>query len=310
MIEEILSNTICLGETRIPNFSPSLRAEAAAFSRYAYDLSYDHGSLTREELTALLEEMGIWTKEDERKFEESLKALQELKVQYFEAFALKFRRKDIKKQIQDKLEEINKEISRKSQFLEYTCDFAQDEAYVMYLLKEVGNPFHLYRRYAKWKLSEEKVRELYFDNTWRSIWAGSKEASGIFGLPMNSLNENQLSLIYWSKTYDSIQQIENCPNSSALEDVLAVDGWMIKYNRKRAAEEKTQHIDFKAAETFIPVSSPEEAREIMELNSAEGKRIIRARSKDLTRKGELDEREFSLVKQGISMKINELSTGG
>jgi hypothetical protein len=54
-------------------------------------------------------------------------------------------------------------------------------------------------------------------------------------------------------------------------------------------------------------SSQKEVREINNLNSPEGKQILKSRAKDLADKGTLDERQFSHVKQELGMKKNELS---
>lgn len=308
MIEEILSNSIRLGDIRIPNFTPQQKADASVFAKKVYSDCYDGGSLIRDELTEILNDLGYWTQSDEEEFKQDLNHLQQMKVDYYENFNILSRATSIKKSIKLQTEAINREIARRSQFVEYTCEYASEEAFFMYLVKDYSEPFFLYRKFSEWKLPEDAIRDLYFDNTWKVAWSITKNPQELFGCSINYLNDNQLNLLYWSKTYDTIQQIEDAPSYAAMQDVYAVDGWMTKYNRKKEAEDKTKTIKNNAAEVYLPVRSRQEAREIIELNSPEARSVLKSRSKDLQKSPELNERQFSFVKQDIGMKINELNS--
>jgi hypothetical protein len=143
------------------------------------------------------------------------------------------------------------------------------------------------------------------------IWTTSKDVRTIFGLNSNGLNENQMSLVYWSKIYDNISESMEAPSGLVMKDATAVDGWLIKQSKNREMEDKKKELpNQNAGEVFVIASNQKEIKEINNLNSIEGKQVLRSRARDLATKGELDERQFSHVKQEIGIKKNELSFRG
>jgi len=143
------------------------------------------------------------------------------------------------------------------------------------------------------------------------VWTTSKDIKTIFGLNSNELNDNQISLVYWSKIYDNISESMEAPNNSVMRDCIAVDGWLIKQAKKRETEDRKNALPSSdAGEIFVPITSKKEIKEVNNLNSPEGKQILKSRAKDLADKGTLDERQFSHVKQELNMKKNELSFRG
>ena len=255
--------------------------------------------------------MGLWSDEEEADFSKCLEDIQQMKMDYYEAFALETRRNKIKQAIREKTTALNLQFQHKSYLSDYTCEAARNEAYGFYLFRDRDCPFSFYRKFSLSNLSEDKIRELYFDQTWRAIWSVSKDPQAIFGNTLSYLNDNQLSLLYWSKLYDSVAESMDAPNNSAMKDPLAIDGWLIKQNKKREAEDKKNALpNQNAGEVFVMASSQKEIKEINSLNSAEGKQVLKSRARDLANKGELDERQFSHVKQDIGIKKNELSFRG
>lgn len=293
------------------NFTPIEKAEASAFSQTVYDACFMDGGFSKEELADHLEEIGIWTSEDEESYTKIFDDIQLMKVDYFENFAVPSRRARIKSAISKKVESANAKFYDRSYLYDYTCEAAKDEAYGAYLFKDHYSPLLFYRKFLAARIQEEELRELYFDPTWRMIWAISKDSQSIFGLNANALNENQLGLLYWSKIYDSISESSEAPTSAVMRDTIAVDGWMIKQSKTREAEDKMKTLPTSdASENFVMVSSAKEAREINSLNNAEGKQILKSRVRDLAANGDLDERQFSHVKQEIGIRKNELSFRG
>ena len=306
-----MSNTTLLAfkkPIRIANFSPIEKAEAAAYSEAVYDECFEFGSFSKEELADYLMEVGLWTKKEEEDYLKGLEDLQQMKVDYFEVFVIETRRMKIKRAIEAKIHQLNTAFQKKIYLNEYTCEYARDEAYAYYLFRDRDSPFVFSRKFLNSRISEEDIRALYFDSTWRMIWGGSKDPKSVFGLSANQLNDNQLSLLYWSKLYDNIGESMDSPSNIVMRDPLAVDGWFIKQAKKREAEEKKKDLPTQnAGEVFVMASSQKEVREINSLNSPEGKQILKSRAKDLANKGTLDEQQFSHVKQELSMKKNELS---
>lgn len=296
---------------RIANFSPIEKAEAAAYSEAVYDECFESGSFSKEELADYLMEIGLWTQQQEEDYLKGFEDLQQMKMDYFEAFALETKRTKIKKAIDAKMHQLNIAFQKKIYLSEYTCEYARDEAYAYYLFRDKDAPFAFSRKFLSSRMSEEDIRALYFDSTWRMIWGVSKDAKSIFGVSSNQLNDNQLSLLYWSKLYDNIGESMDAPSNAVMKDPLAVDGWFIKQAKKRETEDKKNALpDQNSGEVFVMASSQKEIKEINSLNSAEGKQILKSRAKDLAAKGSLDERQFSHVKQEIGLKKNELSFRG
>jgi hypothetical protein len=309
-----LSNTTLLKFStpiRIPNFSPIEKAEAAAYAQSVYDECFESGSFSKEEMYDYLVDNGLWTEEKEVEYNKSFEDLQQMKVDYFEAFSLETRRNRIKGAILAKMGKINDLHGEKSYLSEYTCDYARDEAYGVYLFKDTNSPFSFYRKFVSAKIQEDVVRGMYFDSTWRTIWNVSKDPIAIFGMNLNWLNDSQLLLLYWSKVYDNIAESSEVPSHAVMKDPLAIDGWLIKQSKNREAEDKKKALPSNnAGEVFVMAGSKKEIVEINNLNSLEGKQVLKSRAKDLKTKGELDEGQFSHVKQELNMKKNELSFRG
>lgn len=290
------------------NFTPIEKAEASAFSESVYDACFMDGGFNKAELADFLEESGIWTDEHETAYIKLFDDVQAMKVDYFENFAIPSKRDRIKSAISRCMDRINTQYSNKSYLSDYTCEAARDEAYGVYLFRNAESPLLFYRKFLSARLTEEALRNLYFDHTWRMVWSISKDTVTIFGLNANSLNDNQLGLLYWSKLYDNIGEAMEPPSHSAMHDTIAVDGWLIKQSKNREAEDKKKILPTReAGEIFVPISSAREIKEINDLNGPEGKKILKSRVRDLAAKGDLDERQFSHVKEDIGIRKNELS---
>jgi hypothetical protein len=311
MIRELLSNTTVLRFAQpvvIENFTPADKAQAWAFAQKCYQDAFEDGNYTKDELESYIEDLGYWLPEDEIRHNEDVENLQSMKVDYFEKFIFPSKRTKIKKSIDKQLDIINASFSSKTYLSEYTCESLREEAYYLYLFRDADNPFSFYRKYIVSRLSEDVLRNMYFDQIWRMVWNVSKDPVAIFGLNVNCLNDNQLGLLYWSKLYDSIGESSEGPSQAVMNDPIAVDGWLIKQSKKRAIEEKKNLIPDKDGEVFMMAKGKKEVDEILSLNTPDAKRVIKSRAKDLKEKGSLDEFQFSHVKQDLAMQVNELNT--
>lgn len=308
MIQELLSNSIYLKnlKLRIPNFSPLEKAEAFGVAQEQFDKHFRIGTPTRDEMLEYLYDLNIWSETLEQEYEKELDKLNDLKVDYYDNYFLTSKKEELSLFIGLKEVKLNKLLAKKLYLSEYTCEMAMDEAYWHSLLGRHGDAFILYRNFLSSRISEEKIRSIYFDQKWRAIWYVSKDPKTIFGCDMNWLNDNQLSLLYWSKMYDNIGESPDAPDQKIMVDSLAVDGWMIKYSRNK---DKPKNIGGNAQEVFLPAKTTRDVKEINSLNSQHGKRIIQSRSVDILKHGEVDESDFTFIKQEKQMEINRLSTG-
>jgi hypothetical protein len=242
-----------------------------------------------------------------------------MKVDYFNSF-LRDNVKDlIKKGIrkkEDRFEDLTKE---KYRFFNYTCESLKSQAYTMYILEhctfyENGDKISLedisihalYGKYNAEILDDKDIREVSKSPNWRMIWNAGKDSREIFPLPACDLTDMQKSLISWTRMYDSIYESMETPSDNIIEDDYAIDGWFTVQRRKRDDDRKESEGNKlpESAEVFVPVSNKKEAQRVHDMNTQQGKQVIKSRMKDLEQQGSLEEGQFSHVKQDLAMKAN------
>ena len=242
-----------------------------------------------------------------------------MKLDYFNSF-LRDNVKDlVKKGIrkkEDRFEELTKD---KYMFFNYTCESLKSQAYTMYILEhctfyENGDKISLedvsihalYGKYNAEMLDDKEVREVSKSPGWRMIWNSAKESREIFPLPACDLTDMQKSLISWTRMYDSVYESMETPSDDVIEDDYAIDGWFTAQRRKREDDRKGSNSNNlpESAEVFVPVSSNKEAARVYNMNTQQGKSIIKSKSKDIEEKGSVKESELSHVKQDLAMKAN------
>ena len=289
------------------------------FSEQVYEEAFKKNIYLQEELEELIIENGWWTQDQEDELKQIPKDIEQMKLDYFNSF-LRDNVKDlIKKGIrkkEDRFEDLTKE---KYQFFNYTCESLKSQAYTMYILEhctfyENGDKISLedisihalYVKYNAEILDDKDIREISKSYGWRMIWNGGKDSREIFPLPACDLTDMQKSLISWTRMYDSIYESMETPSDEIIEDDYAIDGWFIAQRRKRDDDRKSSGGNNlpDAAEVFIPVGSNKEAARVYDMNTQEGKNILKSQSKDIKEKGNVKESELSHVKQDLAMKAN------
>ena len=85
--------------------------------------------------------------------------------------------------------------------------------------------------------------------------------------------------------------------------MLSMDGSRHKGRRDRKGSESNNLPD--AGEVFVPVSNQKEASRVHNMNTQQGKHVIKSRMKDLEQQGSLEEGQFTHVKQDLAMKANK-----
>jgi len=311
MLQEILSgikrvHISCGNEiVRVENFSPDQKAEAESFASEVAKDAKSWGCYTEMELVNLRERLGIWTAEDEVKYKTDLDTICSLKVTYLDNFFLPSK-DQVKKRIISALSTIDLSFTRKSEFWPLSCESIKQDSYFNHLFSSHKDPQGLSTAYRLSIRSESDIRSLRAKYAWSTIWGVCKSPFEIFGQSLNWLNPDQLSLTYWSKVYDSIHEAMEPPPSAILDDDIAVDGWFIKQNRKKQAEEKINILpNIKGGEVFLPVRNIKEQAAILDLNSSESKSVIKSRTRDMLRSTSLDEQDFSDVKRDRAMEQNK-----
>tara|TARA_B100001123_G_C14967539_1_gene890260 strand:+ start:111 stop:464 length:354 start_codon:yes stop_codon:yes gene_type:complete len=107
--------------------------------------------------------------------------------------------------------------------------------------------------------------------------------------------------------YDSVYESMETPSDEVIEDDYAIDGWFIAQRRQREQDRKSSSGGNNlpdAGEVFIPVSNNKEAARVYDMNTEEGKKVLKSQTKDIKEKGTVKESELSHVKQDLAMKAN------
>jgi hypothetical protein len=159
-------------------------------------------------------------------------------------------------------------------------------------------------------IGQAELRELARTEPWRGYW-GASNKQGIFeGLPIN-YNEDQRSLVLYSKMYDGAYEHPECPDDEVINDDDLFDGWMIHQRKQRENTKTKKSIESSinekqrnAEELYVFAPSTKDANKINDLNTPEAKARRKRRDLLLRRKGELREAELPDKKQEIIMQAN------
>lgn len=300
-------------------FTPVSKLEASIFADEILEDNI-YFAMSNEEA----EKLAGWTKEDEKKLKEVEEKIEQGKVDYFLNFAVEARRKHIKYNIGIFKDEYKSLLSRKLEFNDKTSDYLKEYARISFLIEENSfidnqipvkgrvDSIKLVSRYLDSNLHDDDIRSIAKSIEWRMIWSSSKASKGVFGSPSSELTNEQLSLLSWSKFYDSIGESADPPTDEVVEDDTALDGWLILQGRKRKEDSKRKEAEKllpknnqNAGELFIIGKSKEEMDQIMSLNDGYGKHAINSLKNDLNQKGEVRESDLTRVRQEIQMEINK-----
>lgn len=169
------------------------------------------------------------------------------------------------------------------------------------------------RHWNENRITHEEFRELARTEPWRSYSSARKEDA--FGVAPIDLNDEQRTLLLYTKMYEGVYNHPECPSDELIEDDDALDGWMID-NKKRVEREKNQRaIDKKlgdkhkdATEVFLPAESKEQIKKIEELNDTQAKMTKMQRNALLKQKGKVKEADMPDVKQELQMKSQQMVT--
>lgn len=165
---------------------------------------------------------------------------------------------------------------------------------------------------AETSISISDYREMSRTEPWRSYWNAYKE--DIFGIPGADLNEEQKTMILFSKMYDNAYKHPECPSEMILGDDDLFDGWSISEMRKNEQDKKKKDIgDDKfgnAGEVFIMAKDEKEAKKVYQTNDMEAKMIIKQRQEALFKGGKIKEADLPDVRSELNMKATKLMKEG
>ena len=298
-----------------------LRYLADSFAEQIYKEAFEDNLFLQEELETLILENGWWTEEEEGLLKSIPKTIEQMKIEYFNNFlktSVIDKLKGSIKREEDKLESVQ---YKKYEFFNYSCESLKAQAYTMHILKESSfyesgekiclektGLYTLYTRYNLEIIGDSELREISKSSEWKMIWNSTKSGCPLFSFPACDLTDMQKSLINWARVYDNIYESPEMPSNDVIDDDYAIDGWFAVQRNKREDDQKESSKDSmpQTGEVFLMSKSPEETKNIHNMNTQEGKGIIKSREKDLKQKGSLKEQDFSHVQNNLKMQATQM----
>lgn len=294
---------------------------ADSFAEQVYEEAFEEEVYLQEELEDLIIKNQWWTEEQEKLLTEIPKRLESMKVEYFNNF-LKTDQKEKTKRAIKRTESVFEDLQRiKYGLFNYTCESLQTQAYTMFIIQECStdqygekldkslfSPYVIYSKYNEELLGDKEIRKVSKSSEWRLIWNATKSGNSLFSFPACDFTDMQKGLINWSRVYDSIYESPDMPSDEIIEDDYAIDGWFTSQKNKRDDDKKDSMQDTlpKTGEVFVMVKNKEDAKNVHNMNTQEGKATIKSREQDLKRNGSLQEHEFSHVQTKLRMQANQL----
>lgn len=342
-LEETI-NRICAGYiwTQIDG-KPFRLGNPSVADKYAGSLIYQEwysrgirlGLPLEEEIIDLLYQEEIWDESLERKLEVLKEDIEKLKIGLYEMMLQSNEVAQIRKALLRGKFQLNNLEHRKTCFDHLSCEFmgrmARNNYFALCNIRDaednlIVNPDiafnsgyeHFHKifdiRTANF-LEEFQFRVLARCDYWQSIWYGADKAESLFGLVAHNYSFDQQNLVRWTRLYDSVREHPESPPAQVFDDDDMFDGWMLIQHKNRTQQKQESLLESRlkdkkhgdAAEIFIPVSSPQDAKKIYEANSPQAARTLRKRLDLVKSKGVVNELEMPDTKMEILTKMNQMS---
>ena len=150
--------------------------------------------------------------------------------------------------------------------------------------------------------SIEDIRIFARTEPWKSYWSANKPHPFKYEV----VNQEQISLMLYSRMYDGIHEHPECPEDFVINDDDLLDGWLILNKEKAEREKLTSEMERKnpklrnATEVFLPAKNAEQIENIGRLNSEVAKSKKVARETVIKTSGSVSDKEFA--KKGLDVK--------
>jgi hypothetical protein len=241
----------------------NIKQQATLIYEAAYEDALKEGLLPLKDFEKLLEERGIFTKEDTdnlAKLRGKLEAQQVLLSKTVKVKANQTRIKNVIYQLQD---EINDLVYKKHSKLMMSAESKAEEVMNQYMcwasLYDMSNNllWPTYQEYMQAPPSDVKnqalssfiyllnglntdiIRFIARSTLWRIRYNTSMKTSEVlFGRPVAEYTTDQLNLVYWSNFYDSIYNMmpDQRPSDDVIEDDDLLDKFMEEYYKELSNE--------------------------------------------------------------------------
>lgn len=296
--------------------------EAAEFYDEVYQDNLYKEWLSLDEAKQMAIKNGIWSEDGDEKIETCDKTIEEKKVEIYQTYLTNPTASKEARIILKKVREFqNSLLIKKHAYdhltLEGYSEFqSQCFMFSKIILNSEKKPLWdsyyssdqsllntIINEYKKHGLSGTQIRELAKTEPWRTLWSIHKEHN----FTNTILNDDQRTLVLYSRMYDSIYNHPECPADDMVLDDDVIDGWLI-VNRKNADKERKAkqatsliggNIKENAGEVFVVVpqfdskgnrisktEQDKHAKQIYDLNDMTGRATIHQREKFLSTKGD------------------------
>lgn len=296
LINQIISGcTMCsFNDEPVLVFEASPKDKVVAHTIFLDELKKAEllGLSSEKEILHEMKLRGMWSDFLESELNKLPKAIEELKVELYQAYFQFQRRDNIKKSLDSLRAKEVKLLQQKESLSHVTIEgFAiscKNKHLICSGTKNIdGSDFFVngYEHYSQnhldafmrdflsKKVDQNVIRMLSQEEPWRTIWSSGKSEGAVFGIPSALLSQDQKLLLVWSKIYDNVYESSECPPDEVIADDDCLDGFLISQARKREKERQSEHgykpgDKFnKADEVFIFVENPEDAARVHSMNS-------------------------------------------
>ena len=279
---------------------------AQVHSNVKYNEAVKQGVMKQEELIDCLIREKLWSHEEEYRLEELPDRIEDVKVNYYKAYANYKSRQNAKKRLKELKKEFSALTKKKSIWHQESAESFAENCKLRYeifssitdadgnkLFKSGEDYLHqaddfcsrCLTTFFSTQLYEEDIREIARTDPWKNFWNTGKSVGGMFSQPSTELTQEQRSVISWSRIYDSIYDSPEAPSEEVIEDNDMLDGWLILQHRKRKAQQKSSTAEnqtsVKGDEVYLFADDEKDAQRIYELNDKASRGHIRQRQKEI-----------------------------
>lgn len=316
-VHSIVAGYNKLNKLKIYRATYSIEYESDLVYEETYNEALQSGLLNNESILDLLYNYDIWTPDDEQKFLNIPKEIEDNKLSQYENRLRTTSLKALKSSLKELRDEYSNLFARRHAYDSYTAEGVSNYAKLSFIVRTstfYGKRLYKFRgdfeealfEYQKNTLSEESLRTLARTESWQQYWVSLKSGVKIFENP----NEEQRKLIRISTFYDNLRSSPDCPPENVIDDDDLLDGYLIHSRKEREKEENQNDLEktlspkvANSSEVYIVCENEEDAKKVYELNSPYARAIQESRNKVLAEKGKVNEVELPDVKKRLQMEI-------
>jgi hypothetical protein len=291
--------------------TPDIKYNASILEQDLLEEAKYRGLITKEKMFAIILSCGLWSIEEENKYQAVPSQVETMKQQMWHLYSRFASRKveQVRKNL-IKLKQSYAELAtKKMQYDVFTAEgFAILSGYE-YIIENCTYDIHgnvpddindgrliqtLTNMYLSNLLGDAQTRQIAKTSEWKTVWSAGKSVP-VFDKSVPYLTDEQISIINWSRMYDSIHENAECPSDDVLDDDDLLDGWLITQSRKREAD-KNQMLGDKHGgnkpglqETFVPVETAEDAARVDAMNDPGSRAMKQQRMRLAQKHGQVKE---------------------